>query len=56
MGTAAAYMDRGASAGRRGGAKRGAIVLGVVVVERIVGSRYRWRDGNLAWGDKRART
>ena len=51
----AAYMDRGSGVGRRGGAKRGAIVLGVAVIERIVNGQYRWRDANLAWGSKRAR-
>ena len=43
----APYLERGATRGRRG-AKREAVVIGALTVERIVGGRYEWRDAEYA--------
>ena len=40
-------LERGATRGRRG-AKREAVVIGALTVERIVGGRYEWRDAEYA--------
>ena len=38
-------MDR--SGGRISGAKRDAVVVGAATMERIVRTRYEWRDGGM---------